>query len=42
MTVKSWLSMMFLFMYLSLLNHFFELYFTSKSKLAEFVKIFVR
>ncbi|MDR2432160.1 MAG: type III secretion system export apparatus subunit SctT [Puniceicoccales bacterium] len=42
MPVKSWLSMMFLFIYLSILNHFFELYFTSRSKLAEFVKIFVR
>ncbi|MDR1891319.1 MAG: type III secretion system export apparatus subunit SctT [Puniceicoccales bacterium] len=42
MPIKSWLSMMFLFMYLSLLNTFFERYFTSESKLAEFVKIFVK
>jgi type III secretion protein T len=42
MPIKSWLSMVFLMMYLSLLGYFFELYFTSRSKLAEFVRTFVK
>ncbi|MDR2738164.1 MAG: type III secretion system export apparatus subunit SctT [Puniceicoccales bacterium] len=41
MPVKSWLSMMFLLLYLSVLGYFFERYFTVKSKLLEFVSIFV-
>jgi type III secretory pathway component EscU len=42
MLAKSWWSMMFLPMCLSLPNHFFERYLTSERKLAEFVKIFVK
>ncbi|MDR1595611.1 MAG: type III secretion system export apparatus subunit SctT [Puniceicoccales bacterium] len=42
MPLKSWLSMMFLLMYLSFLGHFFEKYFTTDSKLLEFVKTFVK
>jgi type III secretion protein T len=40
--VKSWLSVMLSLMYSSLLNYFFKRYFTSESKLAEFVKSFVK
>jgi type III secretion protein T len=40
MPIKSWLSMMFLLLYMSLLGYFFERHFTSDSKLAEFIKIF--
>jgi type III secretion protein T len=42
MPVKSWLSMMFLLLYLSILGYFFEMYFTAKSKLLQFVAIFIR
>ncbi|MDR1413779.1 MAG: type III secretion system export apparatus subunit SctT [Puniceicoccales bacterium] len=42
MPIKSWLSMMFLLMYLSLLGYFFEKYFTTSSKLLQFVNIFVK
>jgi type III secretion protein T len=42
MPVKSWLSMMFLLMYLSLLMHFFQRSFSNESKLLEFVSTFVR
>ncbi|MDR1433220.1 MAG: type III secretion system export apparatus subunit SctT [Puniceicoccales bacterium] len=42
MPIKSWLSMMFLLMYLSFLGYFFEKYFTTESKLLEFVNVFVR
>ncbi|MDR3144618.1 MAG: type III secretion system export apparatus subunit SctT [Puniceicoccales bacterium] len=40
MPIKSWLSMMFLLLYLSFLGYFFERYFTSESKLLEFVRAF--
>ncbi|MDR1401863.1 MAG: type III secretion system export apparatus subunit SctT [Puniceicoccales bacterium] len=42
MPIKSWLSMMFLLMYLTFLLYFFEKYFTRSSKLLEFVNIFVK
>jgi type III secretion protein T len=42
MPVKSWLSMLFLLMYMSLLFYLFERYFTVDSKLAEFIGLFVK
>jgi type III secretion protein T len=42
MPIKSWISMMFLLLYLTALGYFFEKYFTSQSKLLEFVSIFVK
>ena len=41
MPIKSWLSMGFMLMYLAALGYFFQQYFTIKSKLVEFAKVFV-
>jgi type III secretion protein T len=42
MPIKSWLSMAFLLMYMSIIGHFFKKYFMYDSKILEFIHIFSR
>jgi type III secretion protein T len=42
MPIKSWLSMAFLLMYMSIIGYFFQKYFLHSSKVLEFVHIFSR
>lgn len=41
MPIKSWVSMLFLLMYMPCLGYFFEKYFTVESKLLEFINVFL-
>jgi type III secretion protein T len=42
MPIKSWLSMAFLLMYMSIIGHFFVKYFMHNSKIVEFINIYSR
>lgn len=42
MPIKSWLSMVFLLMYMSIIGYFFQKYFMYDSKILEFINIFSR